>query len=71
MTQYSCILSAAVTSVKVKQVFIPPGRGLDQPQEFPPPRFLIVEDDANRPEAGALLYWLPELAKDISQKMQV
>jgi hypothetical protein len=56
MTQYFCILSGAVTSVKIKHVFILPGTGLDQAQEFPPPRFLIVEDDANRPEAGALLF---------------
>ncbi len=58
MRRLLCILSAPVRSGKVKHFWIPAGAGLDEKQEMPPPRLLVIETDADKPETGALLYRL-------------
>ena len=56
MIRLFCVLPTSVISGKVKHYWIRTGAGLKGKQEMPPPRLLLIEADADKPETGALLY---------------
>lgn len=56
MRRLLCVLSTPLESGKVKHYRLRVGVALDEKQELPPPRLLVIETDTDKPEAGALLY---------------
>jgi hypothetical protein len=56
MIRLVCVLSAPVSSGKVKHYQVRAGSGLSEKQEMPPPRLLVIEADEDTPGTGALLY---------------